>query len=155
MYKTIASLTVMIIVGATASGEEFYSSERSGEALAWTVAAYGSCEDTAELQSDFRRESIALDASFEDVTNALGILATAANVCELQVQFAQDMRELSHADADVFAAKFVAAHEPVSPEFVIEAPMGADESQTDLIMNAAKLPPPRGNGPQPVGSDYQ
>ncbi|MEM9053924.1 MAG: hypothetical protein AAGB16_01250 [Pseudomonadota bacterium] len=132
--------------------------DQPGEALAWTVAAYASCETTEALQEDFRTEVGKLEADTVDILAALRILAETNNVCDLLDTYADDMLALAETDMATLEARLGVFEDPEAPEFEIAEPKGKGhtdhEARNSMILSAANQPPPQSSSPA-TSSDYQ
>jgi hypothetical protein len=153
--RVIASLVAASSFGFVAAAEQIQAIDQTGEALAWTVAAYGSCEDVDQLQIDFKREATTLESDFNDVIGALTILETATNVCGMKQTFASDMKQLATVDMASFEAKVMAFADPIAPVFAAQEPEGAGQSAIKVISEAANTPPPLSSDAPSQESDYQ
>lgn len=155
MSRVIASIIVASGLGLTAMAEQTERFEQSGEALAWTVAAYGSCEDETQLQIDFKKEAATLQSDFNEIMGALAILSDANNVCGMKTSFASDMQQLATTDMTSFEAKLMTFEDPPAPIFAADQPEGAGETHASVILEAASTPPPESSGVPSSESDYQ
>ena len=139
----------------TAAANPSDSSDATGEALAWTVAAYASCETPQSLQLDFKEEATKLDSTMGDVVAALEILAIADNVCGNLNLFAVDMLALAETDMDTLEARLGAERAAPAPVvFQVEEPKGAGAQNSIILSSSADLPPLSGSSSSP-SSDYQ
>lgn len=154
LSRVIASLVVASGLGITAMAEQTDRFERTGEALAWTVAAYGSCDDENQLQRDFKKEAATLKSDFSEILSALVILEDASNVCEMKNEFAANMRQLATTDIATFEAKLVTFDDPPLPIFEADQPEGSGESHASVILEAASSPPPLSSDAPSPSSDY-
>jgi len=155
MSRVIASVLVAASLGFTAMADQTDGIEQTGEALAWTVAAYGSCDDALQLQRDFKKEAATLNSDFNEILGALVILEDASNVCGMKNAFAANMRQLATTDISSFEAKLMTFDDPPAPVFEIDHPEGSGEAQTSVILEAANSPPPLSSGATSPTSDYQ
>ena len=155
MSRLITSIVLASGLSLTAFADQTNRFEQSGEALAWTVAAYGSCEDETQLQMDFKQEAATLQSDFNEVMGALAILSEANNVCGMKTTFAIDMRQLATTDMDSFEAKLMTFEDPPAPVFGTDQPEGAGESHASIILEAASTPPPESSDSPSSESDYQ
>ena len=155
MSRVLASIAVAVNLGMYAAADQTSEITQAGEALAWTVAAYGTCEDEDQLQREFKREAAVLKSDFNAILSALAILEETDTVCEVKATFASDMRRLATTDMSSFEAKLMTFGDPAVPVFQEEQPEGAGESQTSVILEAASNPPPLSSGAPSQGSDYQ
>ena len=155
MSRVLASMAVAATLGLHAAADQTSEINQTGEALAWTVAAYGSCEDEGQLQRDFKKEAAVLESDFNDIMGALAILEDAGNVCEMKTTFASDMRLLATTDMSSFEAKLMTFDDPPAPVFQAEQPEGAGESHASVILEAASNPPPLSSDAPAQESDYQ
>ena len=153
--RVISCMVLAASLGVVAAAEQIQAVEQTGEALAWTVAAYGSCDDVDQLQIDFKREATTLNSDFNDVIGALSILQTANNVCVLKQTFASDMKQLASTDMESFEAKVMAFSDPVAPVFETPQPEGSGHVSTKVIADAASTPPPLSSDSPSQESDYQ
>lgn len=155
MSRVIASIIVASGLSLAALADQPDRLEQTGEALAWTVAAYGSCEDETQLQVDFKQEAAVLQSDFTEVMAALAILSDANNVCGMKTTFAIDMQQLATTDMESFEAKLLTFEDPPAPVFGSDQPEGAGESHASVILEAASTPPPESSGAPSSESDYQ
>lgn len=155
MSRVLASIIVASGLGLTAMAEQTERFEQTGEALAWTVAAYGSCEDETQLQIDFKQEAATLQSDFNEIMGALAILSDANNVCGMKTTFAIDMQQLATTDMSSFEAKLMTFEDPPAPVFGSDQPEGAGESHASVILEAASTPPPESSSSPSSESDYQ
>lgn len=153
--KIVMTAAAATAISFTAAANPADSSDAPGEALAWTVAAYASCETPQLLQSDFKEEATKLDSSMGDVVAALEILEDADNVCGNLNLFAADMLALAETDMATLEARLGAeSAEPTPVVFQIEEPEGAGAQNSIILTNSADLPPLSGSS-NPPSSDYQ
>lgn len=153
--KFAMTAAAVAVFSFTASANPTDSSDATGEALAWTVAAYASCETPQLLRSDFKEEATKLKSSMDDVVAALEILAEADNVCGNLNLFAVDMLALAEADMATLEARLGAQSDAPTPVlFQIEEPEGAGAQNSIILSNSADLPPLSGSS-NPPSSDYQ
>ncbi len=155
MSRLITPLALSALLGLPAIAQQGQRVDQPGEALAWTVAAYASCETTEELQRDFREEVAKRKADTAEIIDALHILVDANGTCELLSTYAADMLELSVTDQATFEARLAYAEEPPVPVFEIEQPEGAGETPNTVILTAANEPPPQSSSNPATSSDYQ
>jgi|GEM_PF-6753467 len=154
-HLSLATLVIALAATMPATADRSDELAKSSEALAWTVAAYASCEDRTQLQQDFKSEAAAMNAGFSDIYDALGILETAENVCDLQAEFARDMRQLAVEDSGLFEATLISSKEPAAPRFENDQPESADDTGSRFILEAASALPPTGSEGPVSESDYQ
>jgi len=150
--KSIAILGIAAIMSHSALADAVTNSTAEGEALAWTVAAYSSCESTDQLQSDFRDEIARMDSDIVDVLAAMQILRETENTCGLLQSYSSDMLLLSATDMDAFQAKLFISDTPNAPEFEFEEPKGAGFQTSIILSKAGELPPESSSSSQ--SSDY-
>lgn len=152
--KILASTAIGAMVSFSAAADTADSSHALGEGLAWSVAAYASCETPQEMQADFKAEATKMQSSMDEVLAALRILAAADNVCGQANTFAADMLALAETDMATLEARIGAKQLAVaSPVFEIEAPEGAGAPNSIILTASADLPPLSStNAPT---SDYQ
>ena len=116
MFGKFAITTAAVAaLSLAASATPADSHDSTGEALAWTVAAYASCESPQLLQADFKEEATKLKSSMDDVVAALAILADADNVCGNLNLFAVDMLALAETDMDTLEARLGAERAAPAP----------------------------------------
>lgn len=153
--RVIASLVVASSLGLTAAADQTDQFEQIGEVLAWTVDAYGSCEDDEQLQRDFKKEAAALESDFHEIMGALSILQNDVTTCEMKTTFAGDMRRLATTDMDAFEAKLMTFQDPATPVFNVAEPEGSGEAHVEVILEAASTPPPLSSDAPSPESDYK
>lgn len=152
--KTIAVLGIAAMMSHTAMADTASKSTAQGEALAWTVAAYASCESTEQLQSDFRNEIARMESDIVDVLAAMQILQGSDNVCGLLQTYSADMLSLAVTDMESLEAKLLISDTPVAPQFDVEEPKGAGAGiETSIILTTAGDLPPESSSPV-QSSDY-
>lgn len=155
MFKNILLATAVASgLGSAAVADTAGQTVLEGEALAWSVASYASCQDDATLQRDFRAEVARGDADESEVLAALSILAEADNVCGSLNDFSIAMLQLSTTDFTRFEAMLLVKDDPAAPEFDLDPPEGNGRLQTSVILDASSLPPALSGSPMPT-SDYQ
>jgi len=139
--KIIAAVGVGLLMGLSAQADSLNQTSTQSEALAWTVAAYSSCETYEALTSDFRTEADRMDAEVIEIKGALEILLAADNVCGLKNDFASDMLTLAVADMPKFESTLRTSSRPASPVFVAESPKGSNNQELIVLGDAANAPP--------------
>ena len=148
----VTSLIALAIAGHVSSEPE---TEANGEALAWTVAAYASCESEEEMQRDLRAESAAKRADVTEVTAALKLLSSSTQVCEGLNTYAADMLTLAATEPETFRTRFIVEEDPAMPVFAEEVPEGNGAPEdVSIILDSANTPPPQ-SAPNNPTSDYQ
>jgi len=150
--KSIAILGIAAMMSHSALADTVSKSTAEGEALAWTVAAYASCESTDQLQSDFRNEIARLDSDIVDVLAAMNILRDSDSVCGLLQTYSADMLSLAVTDMDALQAKLLISDTPNAPVFEAEEPKGAGSETSIILTTAGDLPPESSSSGQ--SSDY-
>lgn len=128
--------------------------DETGEVLAWTVAAYASCETVDALQFDYREEVARIEADILHVLESLRILSEAENVCGNLNTYANDMLALAETDMAAVEARLIKFEDPKAPEFEIEEPKGSQNLEDNFILTESEELPPQ-SGPMPPSSDYQ
>ena len=151
--RMLAPVALAAAFAFGASAEKVDGFEQTGEALAWTVAAYASCETPETLQTDFRSEVAKLDSDTTEILAALRILADAENVCGQLSTFASEMLIIAETDVPAVEARLGVSKTPATPVFEVEQPEGAATKNSVIISSAPDLPPLSSNDPQ--SSDYQ
>lgn len=126
----------------------------TGEVLAWTVAAYASCETVDTLQLDYREEVARIEADILHVLDSLKILSEADNICGNLNAYANDMLALAETDMAAVEARLIASKNPEGPVFEIEEPKGSQGQEENFILTESDELPPQ-SGPMPPSSDYQ
>lgn len=144
-----AALAVAMTLPAAAD-----TADETGEILAWTVAAYASCETVDALQFDYREEVARIEADILDVLASLRILAEADNICGNLNSYANDMLGLAETDMAAVEARLIKFQDPDAPEFEIEEPKGSQNHEENFILTESEELPPQ-SGPMPPSSDYQ
>ena len=141
--KVLAVAGLAASLAATASPEvtSDLASQRS-EALAWTIAAFASCDSVETLQRDIRHEAVSLSANPDEVMEALKILAETDQVCGLLNEYAADMVVLSSINFTQFQARLTANEDPPAPFFETMQPEGAGEAYDSVILDASRNSPP-------------
>ena len=128
--------------------------DETGEALAWTVAAYASCETVDALQLDYREEVARIEANIVQVLDSLKILSKADNICGNLNTYANDMLALADTDMPAVEARLIKAKDPKRPVFEVEEPKGSQGLEENFILTESEELPPQ-SGPMPPSSDYQ
>jgi len=153
--KLLSCVAAGVLMSVSASADSTTKSELGGEALAWTVAAYASCESPSLLQADFKAETTKMQASMVDVLAALEILSEADNVCGQMNTFAVNMLALAESDMATLEARLGAERPAATPvSFDVEEPEGAGAQNSIILSSSADLPPLSGSS-NPPSSDYQ
>ncbi|GAB5455373.1 MAG: hypothetical protein Hens2KO_16020 [Henriciella sp.] len=152
IFKTFASLAIASAIGVSAAADTAQTADQ-GEVLAWTVAAYSSCESRSELQTEIREEASKLDASTIEIVAALRILAEASSVCGLKSLYAQEMLSLAETDMASFEARLLQAQPVNSPVFELETPKGPAAPNSIILTESAEVPPL--SSTFPPSSDYK
>lgn len=154
--KFIISGLAAACLGLSASADNADGAASTGEALAWTVAAYASCDSHSAIQEDFREEVQKLKSSTYDILHALRILAEADNVCGLKNTYAQEMLQLAETNLELVEARLGYSEDPEGPVFAIEEPEGPGQTgkgNSVLVAQASGPPPPPAS--DPTSSDYR
>ncbi|MEM9178109.1 MAG: hypothetical protein AAGA89_00295 [Pseudomonadota bacterium] len=158
MKKSILASAICIagISFSALAQETKLNATNEGEPLAWTIAAYASCEDEQTLYRDVRAEVARMGSESRDVVSALRILQSADNVCGELNEFAGEMLTLYSTDYNAFQSRLLVSEEPPAPTFERQAPKGNSDAQSSFVLKAAAdLPPPQGSQQSsPSSSDY-
>lgn len=163
----LSKLLIPIAVGAALSlpavADSVSRKDQTGEALAWTVAAYASCETPDALQADYREEAARMEADIVEVLASLRILAEADNICGNLGTYAMDMLAMAEYDMPGVEARLITHEQPIVPVFETEDPKGAGTHagrHHSLILAKTSDGPlggamPPASSPTPPSSDYQ
>lgn len=152
IFKTFASVAIAAAIGFSATADTAPTAD-NGEVLAWTVAAYSSCDSRSELQSEIRGEAAKLDASVVEIVSALRILAEADSVCGLKSVYAKEMLSLAETDMASFEARLLQAQPVSAPVFELEDPKGSGTPNSIILSESAEIPPL--SSTFPPSSDYK
>ena len=154
--KFLATSLIAATMTLSAAADRAERTDRTGEALAWTVAAYASCDSREALQADFRDEVAKLKSDMVEILAALYILADADNVCGLMNTYANEMLILAETDIAIVDARLGYSEQPAAPAFEVAEPEGPGDTSKDasLILALGSNPPPP-TDPDPDPSDYQ
>lgn len=144
------------LVGALALSAAADRPGEKGDVLAWTVAAYASCETIDMLQRDYREEVARIEATTDELLYSLRVLSEADSVCGNLNTYATEMLALAETDLAAVEARLMEFEEQQFAEFEEEVPKGngSDEFERNLILTESSNPPPV-SGPMPPSSDYQ
>lgn len=144
------------LAGAVALSAAADRPGEKGDVLAWSVAAYASCETIDLLQRDYREEVARVEANLDELLYSLKVLSEANNICGNLNTFATDMLALAETDISELKERLMVFEEPQFAEFQPEDPKGkgSDEFKRNLILTESANPPPV-SGPMPPSSDYQ
>ncbi len=157
MYsKFLVPIAMVATLGAPAVADSADPANDTSQVLAWTVAAYASCETMDELQADYREEVARIEADITDVLESLRILSVSDNICGNLNTYANEMLVLAEYDLPAVEARLITFEEPELPYFEVEVPEGAGAQHSEnslIITEAGELPPL--SGPMPPSSDYQ
>lgn len=152
--KILAVTAIGAVASLSAAADKATDSYALGEGLAWSVAAYASCESPQAMQADFKEEATKMQSSTDEILAALRILADADNVCGQANTFAVDMLALAETDMPTLEARIGATKLAASgPVFEVEEPEGAGAPNSIILTASSDLPPLSStNAPT---SDYQ
>lgn len=149
--KLLAPAALAIAMTLPAAADR---TDGTGEVLAWTVAAYASCETVDGLQLDYREEVARIEANIVHVIDSLKILSEADNICGNLNTYANDMLALAETDMAAVEARLITFNNPKKPVFELEDPKGSQGHEENFILTESEELPPQ-SGPMPPSSDYQ
>lgn len=152
LKSIIVSIAATTLAGAAFADAE-NRTDRPGEALAWTLAAYVSCDEAANLPEEIKAEVTAFGADGEETLKAMRLLADEDGACGPLRLYAIDMVSLASQDMTAFEEllEFQAKQEArISNQ---EKPEGPAAVTTSLVADTvANVPLSSGTTPT---SDYQ
>ncbi|MDJ0919678.1 MAG: hypothetical protein QNI84_01010 [Henriciella sp.] len=150
--SVILSLVASTLVGAAFADAE-NQTDLPGEALAWTLAAYVSCDDADALQQQIRAEISAFGADGEETLQAMKILTSEDTACGALRLYAIDLVSLATTDMSAFEAALEVQEQQDLRQSETELPEGPEAVTTSLV-EATVADVPLSSEDQ-TSSDYQ
>ncbi|MEM9938869.1 MAG: hypothetical protein AAF768_08485 [Pseudomonadota bacterium] len=152
LKSALVSIAALSLAGS-AFADSDNRTDLPGEALAWTLAAYVSCDDAAELQHEIKAEVSAFGANGEETLEAMKIIAEGDSACGALKIYATDLVSLAATDMSAFEnmLDFQGGKDArISVEQMPEGPATVASS----LVESTVAEMPMSNGDQP-SSDYQ